>query len=62
MKPPIGGYGKEHAVKWLGIDGETMYSGAMTKAEAKRLVVSGHWHSKAAPVLIRLATKRKRAR
>jgi hypothetical protein len=50
MKPPKTGYGKEWVVKWLGNDGETMYSGAMTEEEAKRLVVAGHWHSKAFPV------------
>lgn len=50
MKPPKIGYGKDYAVKWIGIDDETMYSGAMTKEEANRLVCSGHWHRNAFPV------------
>ena len=58
MKPPRPGYGKEWAVKWLGTNEETMYSGAMTEEEAKRLVVSGHWHSKAFPMAERLRGER----
>lgn len=56
MEPPRKGYGKEYAVKWLGIDGETMYSGAMTEEEAKRLVNASHWHRNAFPCMERLKT------
>ena len=49
MQPPKPGYGKEYAVKWLGIDDETMYSGAMTKEAAEELWRNGHWHSRACP-------------
>ncbi len=54
MTPPKKGYGKEWTVKWIGNNGETMYSGAMTQEEAKRVAVHGHWHSKAFPCIEKL--------
>lgn len=61
MKPPIKGYGKEFAVKWVNVtNGETMYSGAMTEDEAKRLVLTGHWHANACPLIEKLAAQRDR--
>lgn len=59
MKPPRAGYGKQYVVKWVNVgNGETMYSGAMTEEEAKRLVVHGHWHRNACPCVERLKTSR----
>lgn len=54
MKPPKSGYGKEYAVKWVGNEGETMYSGAMTKEEAERVAAHGHWHRNAFPSIEKL--------
>lgn len=52
MKAPSKGYGKEWAVKWINVSNtETLYTGAMTKAEAMRLIQTGHWHRNACPVL-----------
>lgn len=55
MKPPRKGYGKEWAVKWINVGNtETMYSGAMTKEEAMRLVATGNWNKNACPMVERL--------
>jgi hypothetical protein len=58
--PPQAGYGKNFCVKWLNIiNGETMYSGAMTQEAAQRLIDSGCWHSRAFPAVQELKTKGK---
>jgi hypothetical protein len=58
VRPPKSGYGKNYAICWINVaNNETMYSGAMTKEEAKRIVRTGHWHAKASPSVVALKRK-----